>query len=116
MREVVSDRRVEIRLLYPDSAKGPSRQSSSDSAAFHTIEQTIRQVMPDAIVAPSLVVAATDTRHYEELADQVYRFLPFVLGPDDTRRLHGTDERIAVDGYKDCVRFYVQLLINVGGR
>jgi carboxypeptidase PM20D1 len=28
----------------------------------------------------------------------------------------GTDERIAVEGYKDCVRFYVQLLINEGAR
>ncbi len=39
-------------------------------------------------------------------------FVPFVLGPDDTRRIHGTNERISVDGYKDCVRFYVQLLTN----
>ena len=70
VKEVVSDRRVEIRLLDPDSAKGPSRQSSSDSAAFRTIEKTIRQVMPDTLVAPSLVVAATDTRHYEDLADR----------------------------------------------
>lgn len=116
VQEVVSDRRVEIRLLYPDSAAGPSRQSSSDSLAFRTIEKTIRQVMPDAVVAPSLVVAATDTRHYEELADDVYRFQPIVLGPDDTRRIHGTDERIAVEGYKDCVRFYVQLLVNEGVR
>jgi carboxypeptidase PM20D1 len=116
LKSVVSDRRVEIRLLDPESAKDPSHQSSTDSPAFHTIEKTIRQVMPDTLVAPSLVVAATDTRHYEELADEVYRFLPFVLEPDDTRRLHGTDERIAVEGYKDCVRFYVQLLINEGVR
>ena len=39
--------------------------------------------MPEAIVAPSLVVAATDTGHYEELADDIYRFIPVVLGPDD---------------------------------
>jgi carboxypeptidase PM20D1 len=68
--------------------------------------------MPEAIVAPSLVVAATDTRHYEGIADDIYRFLPFVLGPDDTRGIHGIDERIPVEGYKDCVRFYVQLLVN----
>ena len=68
--------------------------------------------MPDAIVAPSLVVAATDTRHYQDLAADVFRFLPFVLGPDDTRRIHGIDERISVEGYRDCVRFYVRLMIN----
>jgi carboxypeptidase PM20D1 len=114
VKKVVNDRRVEVRLVEPESGKNPSRQSRVDSVAFKRIERTIREVMPDAIVAPSLVVAATDTRHYEELADEVYRFLPVVLGPDDPRRIHGTDERIAIDGYKDCVRFYVQLLVNEG--
>jgi carboxypeptidase PM20D1 len=111
---VVNDRRVEVRLVEPGSGKNPSRQSRVDSAGFKRIELTIREVMSDVIVAPSLVVAATDTRHYEELADEVYRFLPVVLGPDDTRRIHGTDERIAIESYKDCVRFYAQLLANEG--
>jgi carboxypeptidase PM20D1 len=110
--KVVNDSRVKIRVLEPESAKPPSPQSSTHSRAFQTIEQTIRQVMPEAIVAPSLVVSATDTGHYQELADDIYRFIPVVFGPDDPARLHGTNERIAVDGYRNCVRFYVQLLIN----
>jgi carboxypeptidase PM20D1 len=68
--------------------------------------------MPRAVVAPSLVLAATDTRHYEDLADDVFRFLPYILGPDDTPRIHGTDERIGLRVYRDCVRFYAQLLMN----
>jgi carboxypeptidase PM20D1 len=112
VKRTINDRRIEVRLVEPEASKNPSRQSAVDSPAFRTIERTIRQVMPDAIVAPSLVVGATDTRQYEELADEVYRFLPCVLGPDDTRRIHGTDERIAAEGYKDCVRFYVQLMMN----
>ena len=99
-------------MLEPNWAKPPSPQSSTRSRAFLTIERTIRQVMPEAIVAPSLVVAATDTGHYQELAEDIYRFIPVVFGPDDPARLHGTNERIAVDVYRDCVRFYVQLLIN----
>jgi len=43
-------------------------------------------------------------------AGQVYRFLPFVLGPDDTRRIHGADERVSVESHLDCVRFYIPLL------
>ena len=71
---VVNDRRVTIRLLEPELVKGPSRESATGSVGYKTIERTIRQVMPDAVVAPSLVVAATDTRHSEDLADDVYRF------------------------------------------
>jgi carboxypeptidase PM20D1 len=110
--QVVNDRRVEIRVLEPNWAKPASPQSSTSSRAFLTIERTIRQVMPEAIVAPSLVVAATDTGHYQELSEDVYRFIPVVFGPDDPARLHGTNERVAIDVYRNCVRFYVQLLIN----
>jgi carboxypeptidase PM20D1 len=112
VRDVVTDRRVEIKLLPPDGGQEPSRQSSASAAGYHTIEQTIRQVLPSTVVAPALVIGATDTRHYQDLADNVYRFLPFVLDLDDLRRIHGTDERISVAGYQDCVRFYVQLLVN----
>ena len=110
--QVIDDRRVEIRVLEPRWAKPPSPQASARSRAFLTIERTIRQVMPYAIVAPSLVVAATDTGHYQELSEDVYRFIPVVFGPDDPARLHGTNERVAVEVYRNCVRFYVQLLIN----
>ena len=109
---VVNDPRVKIRLLEPELATNPSPTSSTATDGYKTIERTIRQVIPAAVVAPSLVVGMTDSRHYQELADDVYRFLPFVLEPEDPGRIHGTNERIAVERYKNCVRFYVQMLIN----
>jgi carboxypeptidase PM20D1 len=110
--KVVNDHRVEIKLLSPEATAGPSPESSATSAGYRTIERTIREVMPDALVAPALVIGATDSRYYANLADDVYRFLPFVLGPDDLGRIHGANERIAIEAYRDCVRFYVQLLVN----
>jgi carboxypeptidase PM20D1 len=63
-------------------------------------------------VAPSLVVGATDSRHYAALARDVYRFMPIRLRPEDARRVHGTDERVAVADYESAVRFYVRLIRN----
>ncbi len=34
------------------------------------------------------------------------------LGPDDLKRIHGTDERISVKNYAEIIRFYIQLLKN----
>ncbi len=34
------------------------------------------------------------------------------LGPEDLKRIHGTDERIAISNYEEIIRFYVQLLWN----
>jgi len=112
VKRVVNDARVEIKPLDPASGTPASPESSTTSRGFKTIERTIRQVFPDALVAPSLVIAGTDSRHYQSLAGDVYRFTPMILAPSDLARLHGTDERISVEGYRDCVRFYVQLLIN----
>ena len=44
------------------------------------------------------------------VADQSYRFMPIRLKSADLQRVHGTDERIAVDQLADMVRFYHRLL------
>ena len=112
VKRSIADSRVAIKLLDSSGARNASKVSSTTSASFHTIERTIRQVFPGTLVAPSLVLGATDSRQYEQIADDVYRFLPYVIGPDDTSRVHGTDERISVESYRNCVRFYMQLLKN----
>jgi len=63
-------------------------------------------------IPPSLLVAATDSRHYAGLTKNVFRFLPITLGPEDTTRYHGIDERISVRDYQRLVRFYAQLIRN----
>ncbi len=112
VKRSVADPRVTIKLLDPGGARNASPVSTTTSAGFLTIERSIRQVFPGTLVAPSLVLGATDSRAYERIADDVYRFLPYVIGPDDTSRVHGTNERISVESYRNCVRFYAQLLTN----
>lgn len=114
VRSVVPDRRTSIELL--DEGHDPSVVSPVDGPAFEAVARSIREVFPDAVVAPSLVVGMTDSRHYGALTDEIYRFLPMRLGPEDLERIHGVDERIAVDDYVACVRFYVRVIQNVAGR
>lgn len=93
-------------------AHNPSAISSVSSEGYCTIERTIREFCPEAIVAPSLVVATTDSRHFSELAEDVYRFTPFLVRPEDTERIHGTNERVSVANLADAVHFYHRLLDN----
>ena len=72
------------------------------------LAQTIRQSFPEALVAPTLMVAATDSRHYTGLCPAVYRFMPLAISADDLRRFHGTDERVSVGALGPAVRFYAQ--------
>jgi len=69
-------------------------------------------MFPDVLIAPSLVVGGTDSKHYIEIADNSYRFIPMRLYPDDIRRIHGINERISIENYAEIIRFYIQLLQN----
>ena len=88
----------------------PSPVSSSHSPEFQLLQRTIRQVYPDVIVVPGMVIGATDARYYSRISKNVFRFAPFRVGTEDFRGVHGTDERIAVDGYLNMIRFYVHLI------
>lgn len=89
-----------------------SKVSSSDGAPYETIARTLRQLHPDVIVAPGLMLAATDSRFFGDVADNVYRFAPVRAGPADLARFHGTNERISVANYAELIQFYHQLLQN----
>lgn len=111
--EIVKDPQVKLSLL--PGARASSPISPVDTDGFRQIAGTIRGVFPGTTVAPYLVVGATDARHYEALTPNIYRFLPVPFGPDDLKRFHGRDERIAIKDYADTIRYY-DVLIQVGTR
>ena len=51
---------------------------------------------------------------HEPIADDVYRFLPLLLDDADLDRLHGTNERVALDEHAAAIAFYARLLRNRG--
>ena len=112
---VVDDSRVEVKRSGRFSAE-PSPVSPSDSEGFRTLERTIRSVVPHAVVAPYLVVVATDARYYSDLSQHVFRFLPLHLTRQDVERMHGTNERIGIREYYTAIRVYRQLVIETAGK
>jgi carboxypeptidase PM20D1 len=107
-----------IDISATGSGLEPSPVAPIDGAAYALLQQTARQSWPDSslLVAPRLVLATTDTRHYHELSDQVFRFLPAALGYADIRGIHGSNERISLDNLNMMLRFYRQLIINTEPR
>jgi carboxypeptidase PM20D1 len=90
----------------------PSRVSARDAAGYQLIQRTLRQLHPEVVVAPGLMIAATDSRHLEAVADNVYRFSPVRAAPEDLKRFHGTNERISTANLVELIQFYHQLLKN----
>jgi carboxypeptidase PM20D1 len=92
----------------------PSPVARLDGPGFRLLHETVREIFPGAIVAPGLVLGATDSRHLAPVAD-TYRFLPWLFHADDPARVHGTNERISIANYQQGIRFFAQLLKNANG-
>src|SRR5258705_1484765 len=93
----------------------PPPVTGTASPSFKMLNRTIREIFPDVVVAPGLMVAATDSRHYTEITDKIFRFSPVRANSDDLKRFHGTNERLSIEGYADMIRFYRRLIENAAG-
>jgi len=113
VRRAIDDPRVTIELASPmDEA---SAVASRSSVAYQSISRATRSLVPDAVVAPGLMIGATDSRHMTAVADNIYRYSPVRARPADLARFHGTDERMAIDNYADLIRFYELLISDSAG-
>ncbi len=112
VKAVVADERISVQPVEAGTDVNPSPVSDPNGFGFHTIQKTIREIYPEAVVAPALVIAATDARYYVNVSDQVFRFFPVRIDNEDLKRIHGIDERISVEAYQDVIRFYRQLIKN----
>lgn len=111
---IVGDPRVKI-TATGTSRSEPSPVSGTDSDSFRKLHRAVKATFQDAIVAPSLVLGATDTRHFIAISDNLYRFLPARLGREDLKRYHGVNERLSIDNYGEFVRFYMRYLREAAG-
>ncbi len=108
VKRLVADERIEVAFLGKPFEASPV--SPATVPAYANIARSIREVFPGSVVVPGLMVAGTDGRHFDGLADAVYRFTPMRAGPTDLPRFHGTDERMATAGLADMIRFYQRLI------
>ena len=113
LRRRIGDGRV--RLTRLGAASEPSPVSDAGGWGFRVVARSVREIERDAVVAPGLMIGATDARHFTGISDQVLRFQPVLLAPDDLPRFHGVDERISIENLERAVRIYARLLENAAG-
>lgn len=90
----------------------PPPVTSTASPSYGALNRTIREIFPGVVVAPGLMVAATDSRHFTDVTDNIFRFSPVRANSEDLKRFHGTNERLSVENYADMIRFYRRLVQN----
>ncbi|GAA4265278.1 M20/M25/M40 family metallo-hydrolase [Frondihabitans peucedani] len=106
VRRAIADRRVEIEVVERGE---PSPVSPLDDA-FRLLERTVAGVFPDAVPAPYIMMAATDSQFFTGLCDRVYRFVPFRMTKEQRASIHSFDEHLEVEAFLDGITWYRRLL------
>jgi carboxypeptidase PM20D1 len=112
VKESIDDPRIMITISEIHQPLEASPVSDINQESYRILQQSIRQVFPQSIAAPFLVVAGTDTKHYKNISGNIYRFLPVRITSEDLERFHGTNERLGVNNLEEMVKFYIQLIRN----
>ena len=115
IRKTINDDEIKIEVAKNTLFSEPSTVSPVSHPGYQLIERTLKKQFPGILVAPSLFIAATDSRHYRHLTDHIYRFTPYWMSPDDRERIHGINERISVKNYENYVDFF-EMIVEAAGQ
>lgn len=106
IEDTIDDEDIKITLTGSEASK----VSEVESWHFTAIQQAARNVYEDAVVAPYLMFAGSDAKHYDSISDNTYRFLPVQITSDDLNRMHGTNEHISIENFINAIKFYVEII------
>ncbi len=85
-----------------------------DTALFHAIEQVAAEIDPGAVVVPRVIAGFTDAHYFRDLGIVSYGFVPRWLPPQESRGIHGPNERISIQNLERGVRALVRILETLG--
>ena len=107
LRKTVKDEQVEVTAL---ESFQPSPVSRTDCAGWDKVVSAVAETWPGCIVSPYLMVQCSDSRHYRDLSDRVYRFSAMALTSEERATIHGNNERIRLEAISRAVEFYIRLM------
>jgi len=106
IKKIIKNPNIEVTI----TAVSEATPTSELGDAFNMLKKAINQTWPEVIVAPYLMVATTDSRHYHAISEHVYKFSPMDVSKEDLKKIHGYDEDISIENILNGVQFYINLL------
>ncbi len=103
---------VEIKVLAEEA---PTKISNIETRSYQILTDTIHHIFGDVLITPYLMIGGTDSRNYEALSDNIYKFMPCKLTAAELSLMHADDEYISVDNFKRMITFYDEFIRKVAG-
>ena len=108
-KTILKDEALGIEKAGTWLANDPLPAGSVKGGAFELLGNILGHTHEDAIPVPFLVNGSTDSKHYRELTDQILRFTPLVLTPEEVGTIHGINEKVSLENLKKGLEFYIRL-------
>ena len=108
LEKTVGDPDVEITVL---ESFEPSPISETDCPAWDKVAGAVAVTWPGCIVSPYLMVQCSDSRHYRDLSNHVYRFSAMAMTAEERKSIHGNNEKIRLSSIAKAVEFYIRLMM-----
>ncbi len=107
LKNTINDDDIELSLI---NGGNPCKTSKASGAGWDRVTESITECWPDAATSPYLMYAASDSRHYAEICDSVYRFSVIEMTAEQLDTIHGHNEHITVSQLTKIVQFYLSLI------
>jgi carboxypeptidase PM20D1 len=98
---------------HPKELVEPLPESPVDHEGYRALESALAVAFPEAATVPFLFSAGTDTKHYRQVSEAIYRLQPLVQTPADLSGVHGRDEHVEIPNLRRCALFYKRLLASL---
>lgn len=107
LKNRIGDAGIQVSMVH---GTDPSKISETKGYGWGKLTSAIAETWPDAEIAPYLMFAASDSRHYCAISEYVYRFSAMALTKEERGSIHGHDERIPLEKIGRIVQFYLRLM------
>ena len=107
LQKLAGDIPVEISIA---GCREASLVSPASGAFYECLTETIGKFYPEAIITPYLCMGGTDSRKFEIICENIYRFGPIHLNNEEKNTIHSINERISFENYERMIRFFIALI------
>ncbi|CAB4256483.1 similar to Saccharomyces cerevisiae YJL172W CPS1 Vacuolar carboxypeptidase yscS [Maudiozyma barnettii] len=111
-----------IRVDYTQFLE-PSPVSASNGPTWDLLTGTIQNLFVNDVWGPqgldnnvysasAIVTTNTDSKHYWNVTDTIYRFIGAVTDPSILETVHSVDEHVIMDNHLQSVAFFYEFIVN----
>jgi len=104
IKDVSRNKNIEVKLY---KGQEPSSISDLNTKSYKKLEKLFYDMYGgDVLVAPYIVMGATDAYRYQAVTNNIYRFSPFFVDVRLLNLTHGTNERLPATRLGDSLIFF----------